>query len=232
MQIWPMLEKERRVAAVAASSISASSSTTKGHWPPSSSEMRFMSSAAARMIERPAGTEAVAEIIRIPGWAARTAPISAPAGQVVKHARRQSCFGEAFNDHAYGERRLVRRLDHHRAACGQRRSRSSSSRYRLDSSTARSSRPRRPERFGPGCADVGLRARPHTAFDAAALLGVVAQHTHAEANFFCRIGHRLALFAGQHHRDRIGALLDKVSRFQMMRQRSSAWLSAQTGWAR
>ncbi len=55
MQIWPMLEKDRRAAATAASIGSASSRTMKGHWPPSSSSMRFRLPADARMMDWPAG---------------------------------------------------------------------------------------------------------------------------------------------------------------------------------
>ena len=71
MQIWPMLENERRAAAVAASSTSASPRTTNGVWPPSSSDTRVSRSAAERMIARPVAVDAVAVTSRTAGCETR-----------------------------------------------------------------------------------------------------------------------------------------------------------------
>ena len=122
MQICPMLENERRAAAAAASATSASSSTTNGHWPPSSSVRRFIVSAAARMIDCPAATEAVAVIMRTSGMGGeRRAGFRPRSRQVVEHAGRQARVVETLHDEADGERRFVRRLDDQRAARRERR---------------------------------------------------------------------------------------------------------------
>ena len=135
------------------------------------------------------------------------------ARQVVENARRQPDLGQAFDDHAGGKRRLVRRLHYHRATCGQRRADLPA--VDIDRIIPRHDRTNHPDwNAVHQIAEMGLRARPHTAFDAAAFLSVVAQHAHAEANLLEQIGYRLALLAGQHHRDRIGALLDQISRLE------------------
>ena len=78
MQIWPMFENDRRAAAAAAASTSPSSSTTNGVWPPSSSETRFIPSAAPRMIACPVRVEAVALMSRIAGWRTSASPSPGP----------------------------------------------------------------------------------------------------------------------------------------------------------
>ena len=82
MQIWPLLAKQPKAAALTASSMSASSSTTSGALPPSSSTAGFRYFAQVCAMMRPTLVEPVKFTRRTAGCAtiaSTTAPASAGA---------------------------------------------------------------------------------------------------------------------------------------------------------
>ncbi|MNS87971.1 hypothetical protein D3C72_1219290 [compost metagenome] len=102
-QVWPPLRNFEMRAPSMARSRSASLKTMKGALPPSSSDSRFMLSAAPRIKSEPTRVEPVKEILRTVSFAMISLPISVgmpvtmlmtPAGMPARSASTPSAKAE------------------------------------------------------------------------------------------------------------------------------------------
>jgi hypothetical protein len=123
-QVWPALRYLLTIAPSTALSMSASSKTMKGALPPSS-RLSFLivgAHCAARM--RPTSVEPVNDRWRTTSLAHSTLPTRSSVGvggDDVQHARGHAGALRQFGHGQGRQRRLLGRLDDHRAAGGQRR---------------------------------------------------------------------------------------------------------------
>jgi ParB family chromosome partitioning protein len=128
---------------------------------------------------------------------------AARTGEVGEDAGRHAGLDEQLRGASDGQRRLLRRLDDHRAAGGE-------GRGHLPAVEVHGVVPRHDRgddadrRVAHEVADVAPHARAHAAAHAAPFLGVVAQDLGAERDLLRAVGHRLALLA----RQEVGELVD------------------------
>jgi hypothetical protein len=119
---WPRLRKAAATPSETARSRSASGRITFGDLPPSSCATRLTVGAAASATATPARVEPVIEIMSTSGWDARPAPTVGPSPLT----RLKTPAGKPASSIASAKRRALKgrklaRLQHDRAACGERR---------------------------------------------------------------------------------------------------------------
>ena len=113
----PWFTNTPKSAPSTADSKSASAKKMLGDLPPSSRLIFFSVSAAVRMICLPTSTLPVKAILSTSSWATSGAPAVSPKpGHDVDHALGQAALLEVAGQLEERERRLLRGLDHHRAA--------------------------------------------------------------------------------------------------------------------
>ena len=121
MQHWPWLKKIPLAAPRIAASMSASAKTTFGDLPPSSSETFLRLPAAALTISLPTSVEPVNATLSTSSCAASAAPASPKPVTMLTTPVRQAGLEQQLAEVERRQRRLLGRLEHHRAAAGQRR---------------------------------------------------------------------------------------------------------------
>ena len=120
-QPWPAWVEAVTAAIDAAAAMSASSRTTKADFPPSSRNTRVMFSAAARITGAPGGGRAGERHDVDPGVAGELgAQGVVRGGDHVQHSGREiGLLGGDASHRRRAPRRVRRRLEHHRAPCGE-----------------------------------------------------------------------------------------------------------------
>ncbi len=211
MQIWPMLENERRAAACGG----------LRHVRVVEHDERTLAAKLQRETLHRVGGGAHHRLAGANRGGGRDHPHVGMGGErgagdrvsrrVVQHACRQARLLEAARDEADGERRLVRRLDDQRTARRERRADLPGVeidgivpwRDRADDADGRRHNQ---------TADVRARRGAQAPLDAPPLLGVIADHLDSEANLLLGIRQRLALLARQKIGDVGDAGLDRIGR--------------------
>ena len=120
-QTSPWLKKTPNSAPSTAASKSASAKKMFGDLPPSSSEIFFSVSAAARMIVLPTSALPVNAILSTSACSTIAAPVSPSPVTMLTTPGRQAGVGEAGRQLEDRQRRLLGRLQHRRAAGADRR---------------------------------------------------------------------------------------------------------------
>ena len=92
-----------------------------GDLPPSSSVTRLSARPALAPISLPTSVEPVNAILSTPGWSTSAAPVSPSPVRTLTHARRDPGLEHQLAEPQRGQRRLLGRLEHDRAAGGERR---------------------------------------------------------------------------------------------------------------
>ena len=213
MQVWPEFLNLHIIAPATASDRSASSKTMNGALPPSSSETFFTWPAHWAIRSLPTSVEPVKPSLRTIGFDVISPPIAgASAASPVTTEKTPGgtpgLLGER-RDRERGQRRLLGRLEHHRAADGERGRRLAGGHRGGEV----------PGRDAGGDADrlaqhddppVGERLLDHAAVEALRLLAEPLVERGGVRDLELRLEERLALLAHEERRQVVGALHHQV----------------------